>query len=101
MVTAAWLRSPEVTAREAVPACSSPAVGRTASASSARVAPLNSAMVRPPKVTASASGRRPAPPHTRHGPVTTKRRARSRICGLAESARVCRTWLRALQNRPL
>ena len=91
MVTAASLRSPEDTAREAVPACSRAAVGRTTSASSPRDAPLSSAMLRPAKVTASASGRRPLPAHAGQGPVTTYCSTRSRICWLAESARVCRT----------
>ena len=57
--------------------------------------------MRPAKVTASASGRSPVPPQTGHAASRTNRSARSRIRSLCESASVCMTCRRALQNVPL
>lgn len=60
-----------------------------------------SAIVRPAKVTANASCRSPVPPHTGHGPDFTKCSTLARIVWLEESARMWRTYFRALQKRPL
>ncbi len=91
MVTATSLLSPEDCLREAVPASCTWVVGRIMSASSARGTALRSAMVLPAKVTASASGVSPLPPHRRQGPVSMNRSTRSRIVLLLESASVCST----------
>ena len=61
---------------------------------------LTSAIERPAKVTASASGRSPLPWQSGQGTLRTNRIARSRIRSLLESARTCMTCLRALQNLP-
>jgi hypothetical protein len=101
MATATSLLSPEDSLREAVLASFSSVVGRMMSASSAIGTALSSAMVLPAKVTARASGVSPLPLHRRQGPVSMKRSTRSRMVLLLESARVCSTWLLALQNLPL
>ena len=74
--------------------------GRSSATTSVSGIALTSAIDRPAKVTASASGRRPLPPHAGHGTLRTKRIARSRIRSLLESASMCMTCLRALQNVP-
>lgn len=68
-----------------------PSVGAMAVARSASVSALSSWMLRPAKVTASASGVSPLPPHRWHGPETMCASAASRRRGLDESASVCST----------
>jgi hypothetical protein len=70
MATATSLSSPELCLREAVAESVSSVVGRMMSASSAMGTALRAAMVCPAKVTASASGVRPVPPHRGQGPVS-------------------------------
>jgi hypothetical protein len=61
---------------------------------------LISAIERPAKVTASASGRSRLPWHSGQGMLWTNRIARSRIRWLWEVASTFMTCLRALQNLP-
>ena len=58
-------------------------------------------MVRPAKVTFSASGRSPEPWQSPHSTLSTYCRTRRRIIALCELASVCRTWRSALENVPL
>ncbi len=76
------------------------ATGRSSATTSVSGIALISAMERPAKVTASASGRSPLPSQAGQGTLLTNRSARSRILSLLESARTCMTCLRALQNVP-
>ncbi|MCY1235426.1 hypothetical protein D9M72_480410 [compost metagenome] len=91
MATATSLVSPDAAALLAVPASLSSLVGRMTSASSVMGTALSSAMVRPAKVTARASGVSPLPPQRSHGPVSMNRRTRWRMVSLLESASVWST----------
>ena len=77
------------------------AAGRSTSASSASGSVTSSAMLRPAKVTASASGRSPEPSQTGQATLSTNLSTRLRIMALCELASVCRTWRSALENVPL
>jgi len=78
----------------------SSATGRSSATSWVNGRSLTSAIEQPRKVTASASGRSPLPWQSGQGASSTKRRARSRIRSLLESASVCMMCLRALQKVP-
>ena len=99
--TATSLVSPDRVDRYAASGSAICEVGRSTSASSSIASAASSAIVSPAKLTASASGRRPVPPHTGQGTVSTYCSARSRIDALFEFASVCMTWRSALENVPV
>ena len=99
--TATSLVSPDRADRYAASGSAICVVGRSTSASSSSGSAASSAIVSPAKVTASASGRRPVPPHVGQATVSTNCSARSRIVALFEFASVCITWRSALENVPV
>ena len=94
------MSSPDSAFAVAAVASTSSATGRSRATTSANGIALTSAMECPAKVTSSASGRSPLPRQRGQETLRTKRMARSRISWLLESASVCITCLRALQNFP-
>ncbi len=93
-------RSAQIRTATSLVSSGSSATGRSSATSSVNGRSLTSAIERPRKVTARASGRSPLPWQSGQGASSTNRRARSRIRSLLESARTCMTCLRALQNFP-
>ena len=76
------------------------AAGRSHAARSVSDSAPASAIDRPRKVTASASGRSPDPAQSTHRVELMKRSILSRIAWLADVVSTCCTWLRALRKVP-
>lgn len=94
------MASPEPAEAVAAPGAARPAVFRSTPASSASGSEASSAMSRPAKVTASASGRSRLPPHTGHTALSRWRCTRRRVAGLFDSENARITYRRALMNFP-